>query len=289
MGIHEFTNSFTFTNVPRIEIPISGVTVGPQIAPYQAGISQTSDVERVIPINWDDGEADVDTVVDSVQPGFHYLDTGMKLYFSDIRVPTKDSSRFVRTRIAGGDKTIQTWIDELKNGRIQLPVISLNRGSHEFNKEKYSPPYLRENKQFVNHQKTLIKESFRPTPYLVNYSLSMWAEHKRDAEHILSQILTRFNPLAEFVVSDGRTNGVITMRFGGANDESEREIGPEDVAKIKYTVSIIAEAWLSLPNRIIPTILGMTNSWKSVNSYDIITDEGSMDGRYRPDIATGKS
>ncbi len=110
--------------------------------------------------------------------------------------------------------------------------------------------------RFLSSRGNLVAKVFRPVPFLVDYTLTIWAEHKRDAEHILYQTLTRFNPLAEFRMSDGKIVGNVQLRLGGSQDASDKEAGYDQHANIRYEVTIVAEAWLPLPEKIVPTVLG---------------------------------
>jgi hypothetical protein len=191
-----------------------------------------------------------------LHPGFRALDEAMKQFWSGIRVPTKDSYRFMRVKIAGGDKSLLLWADELKEGRARLPLAAISRDSHEFNPEKFSPAYHAMTARYVNTRGNLAAKVFRPVPFLVEYSLTIWAEHKRDAEYILYQVLTRYNPLAEFRMFDGKLEGNVQLRLGGSQDASDKEAGYDQRANVRYEVTTTAEAWLPLPEKVVPTVLG---------------------------------
>lgn len=193
---------------------------------------------------------------DFLIPGFRSLDESMKMFWSGMRVPTKDSYRFMRVKVAGGDKTLLIWRDDLLNGRVRLPVGSLNRSKESFNKDRFSPAYLSMDIRYPTKRGNLAALVYRPTPWLVEYTLSVWAEHKRDAEHIKFQILNRFNPLAIFHMFDGHLQGDVTIRFGDASDVSDKEATFDQHRMIKYDYTMTAEAWLPLPERVIPTVLG---------------------------------
>ncbi len=211
-----------------------------------------------------------------LQPGFRSLDDAMKLYWSGIRVPTKESYRFMRVKIAGGDTSLLIWADDLKEGRVRLPLAAINRGSHEFNPQKFSPPYHAMTARYVNTRKNLVAKVFRPVPFLVEYTLTIWAEHKRDAEYILYQVLTRFNPLAEFRMFDGKLEGNVQLRFGGSQDASDKEAGYDQHANIRYEVTTTAEAWLPLPEKIVPTVLGRVSVLKEMTGEILQTMRGSL-------------
>lgn len=190
-------------------------------------------------------------------PAFHALDDAMIRYFSGIRVPTDDSYRFMRVKVAGGDKSLLVWADDLKEGMAVLPVAALDRASVDFNPERYSPPVLSMATRFLNSGRTKIARVFRPQPVLVPYTLIIWAAHKRDVEHILFQILPRFNSgMAEFRMTDGHISGNVQLQYKGCNDVSDKEVGFNQDANIRYEVSMVAEAWLPLPEKVVPTILG---------------------------------
>lgn len=195
-------------------------------------------------------------------PGFWSLDAAMKQYWSGVRVPTKDSYRFMRTKIAGGDKSLLIWADDLKEGRARLPLAAISREGHEFNSEKFSPMMHHMTTRFLNSRRNLVAKIYRPVPFLVDYKLTIWTERKRDAEYILYQILTRFNPLAEFRMSDGKLSGSIQLRYGGCTDASDKEAGYDQYANVRYEISTTAEAWLPLPEKIVPTVLGKATVFK---------------------------
>lgn len=191
-----------------------------------------------------------------LQPGFWSLDSAMKQFWSGIRVPTKDSYRFMRVKISGGDKSLLIWADELKEGRVRLPLAAISRESHEFNPEKYSPAYHSMTARYLGRRGNLAAKIYRPVPFLVDYKMTIWTERKRDAEHILYQALTRFNPLAEFRMFDGKLAGCVQLRYGGCSDASDKEAGYDQHANVRYEINMTAEAWLPLPEKIVPTVLG---------------------------------
>lgn len=191
-----------------------------------------------------------------LQPGFRALDDAMKQYWSGIRVPTKDSYRFMRVKVAGGDKTLMIWNDDLVEGRARLPLAAIDRSGAEYNNEKYSPPHHAMTVRYLSRRFDQAAKVYRPTPWLVNYKLIIWAEHKRDAEYIIYQILPRFNPLAEFRMFDGKIEGNVQLNFGDYVDASDKEAGFDQHANVRYEVSYTAEAWLPLPEKIVKTVLG---------------------------------
>lgn len=244
------------------------------------GIRQLSHVEGGrTPIDGSEFMAYPSHVEEFLQPGFRSLDEAMKQYWSGIRVPTKDSYRFMRVKISGGDKSLLIWSDDLVEGRARMPLAAISREGAEFNPEKFSPNYLPMAYRYLSSRRDLVAKVYRPTPWLVNYKIIIWAEHKRDMEYILYQSLTRFNPLAEFKMSDGKIQGNVQLRFGGSIDASDKETGYDQHAKVRYEISCVAEAWLPLPETIVKTVLGRVTNlqesrgeiWLSTKSQSILS------------------
>ena len=204
---------------------------------------------------------------------FRALDESVKHYWTGIRVPTKDSYRLLRVKIAGGDKSILVWSDDLREGRARLPVASISRTSHEYMPEKYSPTYFPMTYRHLNTEKSLAAQVFRPVPYLVSYEMTIWTERKRDIEHIMYQVLTRFNPLVEYRMFDGHLRGSVYLRYKGMSDTSDKEVSHDTHANVKYELNFDAEAWLPLPERIVPTVRGVVTSLREVPGNIIRMDK----------------
>lgn len=229
---------------------------------HSPGVSQTSDIvggRKGPDISVQDHP---DHVEEFLIPGFWSLDEAMKNYWSGMRVPDKDSYRLMRVKIAGGDKTVLYWRDDIDNSRVALPVCSINRLSYEFNKDKYSPAYFSMARRHVGPSLDRVARVRRPVPFLVDYEMIVWAEHKRDAEYILYQIATRFNPMVTFQMSDMHLEGCVTLLFGGHTDASDKEAKHDQAAKVRYEYRMTAEAWLPLPEVVVPTVLGKVTSYK---------------------------
>jgi hypothetical protein len=253
------------------DFSVKGAATKPPVAvpqiphglPEIPAVRQTSHVEGGrIPFDGTDIQSYPYHLEEFLTPGFRALDNSMKHYWSGIRVPTKDAYRFMRIKIAGGDKSLLIWNEDLKEGRARLPVAALNRTNHKFNPEKFSPAYHSMTARYLSTRGDQVARVYRPTPWLVDYELTIWTESKRDAEFVLYQVLTRFNPLAEFRMFDGKIEGNIQIIFGGSVDASDKEAGFDQYANVRYEVSMTAEAWLPLPEKIVPTVLGRVTTLK---------------------------
>ncbi|MCK9557751.1 MAG: hypothetical protein M0R50_06890 [Candidatus Cloacimonetes bacterium] len=268
MAIHEFTpNVLEQTRTSR---PVPGPEFNPYIERIPVGVAQSSDVQGGRKIMGEPLGTQPEYVQEFLMPGFRALDEAMKTYWSGIRIPTKDSYRFMRIKIAGGDKSILIWRDQLKDGRVKFPVASISRISHEFNPQKFSSPVLAMARRYTSHRMDRVALIRRPVPFLVKYTLTVWASYKGEADYALEQILPRFNPLAEFVMCDQHLRGSVQLRYEGSADASEKEAGFDQKAKTRYEFSMTAEAWLPLPELIVPTILGHVTSIREATTNDIL-------------------
>lgn len=278
MPIYEFGSQFTFTNfTPGPKAMSGGLELAPQINFYPPTATQNSDVGGQTALTWEQGRVDPTEIAEFTSPGFRYLDEGMIHYWSDIRIPVRDTVKFMRIIVAGSNKSLQVWKDELKHGRAKLPVCAISRTNHQYNPEKFSYPYHPVATRYLNNQRTRVAKTLRPVPYLIDYNLTIWAEHKHDAEHALYQMMTRFNPLAEFRVSDGHVVGNVQLRYGGVVDNTDKDSPAEQLAKVKYELTCTAEAWLSLPEQIVPSVVS-THSIYKLGSESIPADRIRLGG-----------
>jgi hypothetical protein len=264
MPLYEFNNQFTAC--PKTGHPHAGeLETRPQIIDRPTAVKQLSDIQQGrTKIFGELPGTDPEYVEEYLIQGFRSLDEAMKNYWSGMRIPVKDSYRFMRVKVAGGDKSLLIWRDQLREGRVRLPVGSLSRTGHEFNPDKFSPAYLPMALRYTSNRMDRVAKVYRPVPYLVSYDLVVWANYKRDADYILHQVLTRFNPLAEFTMWDKHLQGNIQLRFEGSTDASDKEIGFDQRAKIRYEYKMTAEAWLPLPETIVPTVKGHVTVFKEV-------------------------
>ena len=257
MNNYRFTTKYVYSNRANMVSGVANITYGAVNPFHMTGVNST-DYEK--PTNFDQPFENVSSVraVEATIAGFRYLDDSMKAYWSDIRIQNKELTRFARVRVAGGSKSIMIWADDLKNGRVSLPVISLSRTGHRFFDEYYTPPYLPMRKVYTDRSKSRMRMLYKPIPYVVSYTMNIWTEHKHDADAITSQILTRVSPVAQYYADDGQLVGPVIIKYGGLSDQTDKEVGADQHAKVKYEVTLEVEAWLSLPTVETPTILGTT-------------------------------
>lgn len=206
--------------------------------------------------------------------GFETMDRGVKEWLTGIRVPTRDGVRDMQVRIAGGDKSFLVWKQDLVAHRVKLPVCSVNRTSWKMHPEKFSPPIHHMRRRFDKTSDKMIL-TFRPSPRLIDYTLSIWAERKRDIEYILGQIEPRFNPIAEFFIEDEYLGGSVQVIYNGATNTSDVDIGAKELAKVRYDINITIEGWIPLPNeKVVSTVLGRVQTLKEEGGPILDTTNG---------------
>lgn len=267
---------YDFTPAPRTEIPIEAPELRPQIPAYPPSAAQTSEIDRGRSrVVGEEPGSPVDYINEFLMPGFQALDEAMKMYWSGIRVPTKDSYRLMRVMVTGVDKSLAEWRDYLLDGRARLPVASVDRGSFQVNPQKFSTPNLTMARRYSprGDTVTLIR---RPVPFLVEYSLLVWTSWKRENDYIQHQVATRFNPLAEFRMSDGHIIGNVQLKFNSGSDATEKEAGHDMRPAIRYEYHMTAEAWLPLPEVAVPTVLGCAISLRDIAGNLLSGSKGQL-------------
>lgn len=259
MALYDFITKTT--QIPKKSFPTPGIETKPNILVRPPAISQTSDIEPRLPILEPELGVEPEYVEEYTMKGFRSLDSSMKTYWSGIKIPTKNESfRCARVKISGGDKSTLVWHDELNDGRVILPAISIERTSYTYNPDKYSPPYLPMVKRHLSRAYDKVAKVFRPVPYLVDYTLTIWSNYKSDMDVVLYSCLTRFNgSLAEFVHDDDHIRGTVQIRLNSASDVSEKASYDKKNYR-KTQINMTCEAWLPLPEVIVPTVLGTVSS-----------------------------
>ena len=243
---------YTFDFIPRTNSPPGAMEAKPLFIP----LSQLPDKTGHKHLPFNKINIGTDDTRNILPMGFQTMDEGIKQWLSDIVVPTKDGQKKVTVRVPRSDRTVLIWQQELKEGRIRLPVISVHRNSETFHAEKFSPPYHRMRRMFADKAGTRLALIYRPRHYLLEYQITAWTEFKQDAEYIKYQMLTRFSPLAEIHIADEYLQGNLIMKFGSATDNSEIEAAKNTLAKVRYDFTLSAEGWLPLPEKLTPAILG---------------------------------
>lgn len=202
-----------------------------------------------------------DEVREILPIGYRTMDRGVKNYFAGIPVPTKDGVRIMQVRVSGGDKPYLIWAQDLRLGRVTLPVMAIRRLDDEHNPNKFSPAhYHNMSRRFLDQDCSRIALAYRPISSYVNYTLSVWAEHKRDLEYINYQIRRRFHPVAEFLIEDEHLRGSVFMKYNGQTVAIDDEVPADQRANKRYDYNITIEAWMPLPERVVPAILGTVTS-----------------------------
>jgi hypothetical protein len=199
--------------------------------------------------------------VNTLEPEFLHVDRGMLEYFSNLECPSKDGARSsrVKARVAGGDKSILIWEKELEQGskRVQLPVISINRGAANPNPTKRSPTALPVDWTYVNQGKRA-RLSFAPQAWVISYTLTLWTNQKTDAEYILRQISSRFDHGMQdrFRIETENHVGQAIIELKAVSPNSDIDVDSETQPKVRYDLEFQVEAWVPRDTVIVPTILG---------------------------------
>jgi len=187
--------------------------------------------------------------------GFFTLDDGFKNWLSGIKIPILDGYKVASVHIVNQDRSILSWAQEFIDGRVTLPIISIQRTSWAFDPNRFTPPYVPIRSEFTDSTMRRKRLIYRPVPFKVEYSVYIWGEFKQDVEYIDSNIIRRTNPLGEFNVEDEYYSQIARVKHTGTNDSSDIDV-VKDRAKVIYNMSFSLEYALPINEKIAPTVLG---------------------------------
>ena len=261
---------FTFAP-PQAVMPTSPQAVFTSHSPMISNRpAQLPDVGPKTPIVTGTQNIAPDEVISVVTNGFHLLDEGMKNWLSNIKIPTLDGYKSVAVHVAASDKSILSWAQEFFDGRVPLPVISVHRASWAFDQTRFSPPYSPIAKRFTDQSGRFMRNIFRPVPFKVEYAISIWAEFKKDVEHIEPTITRRCNPAATFNLDDDHVKQFVRILYNGTTNSSDIEIAAKVRPKVIYDLSMSAEYAIPIDEKIVPTVLGRVMVTREMDSHDIL-------------------
>lgn len=199
--------------------------------------------------------------------GFFVVDEGMKNWLSGIKVPIADSYKVASVHVVNQDRSILSWAQEFFDGRVPLPVISIKRDSWKFDGTRYHPPFHPYIRQYTDDSKRRMRLIYRPIPFSIEYSISIWCEYKQDAEYINTNILKRSSPQGIFYVQDEIMKQIVRVVHNSSSDNSDIEI-VKDRAKVMYDMSITADYAIPINEKIVPTVLGRVVSIKEMDTRE---------------------
>jgi len=227
---------------------------------------QSSDVkfaqEPQLPNKIIEGSQNIDAtkrINQKPQFGFYHIDLAVKNFFDKIKIPTIDGHKELETIVVGGQKDYlyfkQRYIES--RDRVKLPILSINRTGWNFNPQKYSIPYFHAVSRFIDRDKFFAKKYFRNWPFIINYSCAIWSSTKEDAELLMAEILPRFDPLASIEIETEEAFGTIQLKLGSCTDSTDTDLGPDEIVKVRYDISIECQGWLALKSIEMPVIRGI--------------------------------
>lgn len=187
--------------------------------------------------------------------GFFALDDGFKNWLSGIKIPTLDGYKVASVHVVNQDRSILSWAQEFIDGRVTLPIISIQRTSWAFDSSRFTPPYVPIRSEFTDQTLRRKRSIYRPIPFKLDYSVYVWCQFKQDAEYIDNNIIRRSNPLGEFYVEDQYYSQIARVKHTGTNDSSDIDV-VKDRAKVIYNLSFSLEYALPVNEKITPTVLG---------------------------------
>lgn len=147
--------------------------------------------------------------------------------------------------------------DSLVVDRIPLPMLSMHVSGYNYNQDRYTYhkaiDYLRDFKKdwrpkFTTnerYQKDTVFGVTKGIPIDINYTLHAWTMYEEDMNQIMTQIVTKFSPIAYI-----RVRGIsweIGVKLNSISNNVDFEPGDKKERVFKYQFDITAESFVAQP------------------------------------------
>jgi hypothetical protein len=169
--------------------------------------------------------------------------------------------------------------------RIRLPILAIHSSEFNFNQDRYiyhkAIDYLREPRNDWKPGFTTSERFERDTvfgvtrgiPVDIGYTLYAWTMYEEDMNQILTQILTKFSPIAYI-----RVKGIsweIGVKLTSIANNVDYEPGDKAVRVFKYQFSLTAESFVSQPivrrKAVLKTRIEVTDSPNEEDITEVLT------------------
>lgn len=141
--------------------------------------------------------------------------------------------------------------------RIRLPILAINSSEYNFNQDRYvyhkAIDYLRDQRlewkpSFTvseRYQRDTVFGISRGIPIDIGYTLYAWTMYEEDMNQILTQIVTKFSPMAYI-----RVRGIsleIGVKLNSIANNVDIEPGDKKLRVYKYQFGLTAESFVAQP------------------------------------------
>ena len=141
--------------------------------------------------------------------------------------------------------------------RIRLPMMAIHASNYNYNNNRYTYhkaiDYLRDHREnwkpgftvSERYEKDTIFGVSRGIPIDIGYTLYVWTMYEEDMNQILTQIVTKFSPMAYI-----RVRGIsweIGVKLDSINNNVNIEPGDKQTRVFKYQFTFTAESFVAQP------------------------------------------
>ncbi len=220
-------------------------------------------------------------------------DEAVKDLFRDLVVIDEDGKAHQVPIIWGTQEKAVAYIlqenvrkdESLVVDRIRLPILAIHSSEFNFNQSRYiyhkAIDYMRDHKNnwrpsfttSERYEKDTVFGVTRGIPVDIGYTLYAWTLYEEDMNQILTQLLTKFSPIAYI-----RVKGIsweIGVKLNSISNNVNFEPGDKAVRVFKYQFSITAESFIAQPivrkKSILKTRVEFTNTTDEENIAEVLT------------------
>lgn len=140
--------------------------------------------------------------------------------------------------------------------------VDLTRNQRNPIRARFAGPMTDANRIFKDNTRNIRLVTNWPNPYDVTYTVEIWTKTRQDANAMIQEVLSRFDPNPDVVYLNanfGKLWGckLIPIYFEGLNDASDTEGGDADKVE-KHIISLRAATWMFKKPKEVPSVQTVT-------------------------------
>ncbi len=183
----------------------------------------------------------------------------------------------------GLKRKIWYWLEERKSEQM-LPMISVQMTGLEFDTNRLTNKMYKVTRTKDVSASNIISRFPNPSPYNINFSVSIWALNMSDIDQIIEQILPFYNPYIFIKINIPELDVDLDLKviFNSVSPDVSNDIPDDDYRSVIYNMEFTVQGYLfrpiadsSLIKKIITKFYADDDAWKYMGTESTYTSGAS--------------